>query len=372
MPKEKIDPAKEEKYDPSKTGVGFVVSNLAGRIVQNMRDMRENAYTKGDEFYDANREAVENFAKMVKYYEYGMIMQKQGKNVFTAKIPEDQKKKLDQEAEELSRSPEVYSIIYQGNEDYVVEALTRNDELLGERPRSMGDFVAMEEADGTIRFGSNDQLKEEERRRAGLLTGFLDQTTSKSFTGKLKSWFVGNSTEYKNAIASLKDFASGRGNKETAIEKIKAYLDIRKSKVRDHQYGRDRFQGFMESLQTLMDPQDFQKYCDGVNKARKVMDKDYDPRHVQPEQFSPYSDKSVLSTLLPEDTKARKAEADRAAKEAEIREQEEKEAREEFRKKQEEYDRKVEEEIAREEQEKSGKTTPERDSKASQGPEPGM
>ena len=379
MPKREMDPAAEEKFDPTKKGVGYVINSLADSIARYMRDT-DDSQKDDEEVYAANQQAVENFARMLKYYEYGMAMKKQGKNIFHVMIPEAKKKELDKEADELVSSGKANSVIYKGNEEYVLEALTTTDEMGIDRARFPGEFVVAVEADGEIRFGSNEQIKAEEKRRAGLLTGFLEQTTSKSFTGKLKSWFVGNSKEYKNAITSLKKFADGKGKKEDAIESIKAYLDIRKSKVRDHQYGRDRFQGFMESLQTLMDPQDFKDYCVSVNEARKVMDKEYDPRHVQPEMFSPSSENSVLGDLLDEDTKARAAEAKRAAEEAKVREEEEKireeenrKEREEQKKKQEEYDRKVEEQIKlEEEQKKNGNKTPERESKASQGPEPGM
>jgi len=53
------------------------------------------------------------------------------------------------------------------------------------------------------------------------------------------------------------------------------YLDIRKNKVRDHQYGRDRFDAMMKSLATVMEPLEFARYCRNVDLARRGRDPNY-------------------------------------------------------------------------------------------------
>ena len=121
------------------------------------------------------------------------------------------------------------------------------------------------------------ELTEAERRRAEneKLVGDLRQSTQKSFFGKLKSFFVGNSKEYKTAFAAVQGLAAGTMDKTEAANAIKAYLDIRKDKVRDHQYGRDRFDAMMKSLATVMEPLEFVQYCKDVDDSRRARDKNY-------------------------------------------------------------------------------------------------
>ena len=73
----------------------------------------------------------------------------------------------------------------------------------------------------------------------------------------------------------MEDVSEGKVSKEDAKKSIMDYLDIRKNKVRDHQYGRERFDGFMKGLQTLMEPQEFADYCKGVDDARRARDPSY-------------------------------------------------------------------------------------------------
>ncbi|MBQ9719375.1 MAG: hypothetical protein IJV64_01640 [Oscillospiraceae bacterium] len=134
---------------------------------------------------------------------------------------------------------------------------------------------------------SRELAKEKPNRdRERSIAAELKQTTSKSFSGKLKSWFVGNSKEYDKALKAMQDVSEGKVSKEKAKESIMDYLDIRKNKVRDHQYGRERFDGFMKGLQTLMEPQEFADYCKGVDDARRARDPNY--RGVtNPEDYMP-------------------------------------------------------------------------------------
>lgn len=127
-----------------------------------------------------------------------------------------------------------------------------------------------------------------ERWRLRELIGDLKQSTQKSFTGKLKSWFVGNSEQYKAAYKAMKDLAYNKDitPEETndAKDKIKQYLTLRGKKVRDHQYGRDRFNAFMKGLATVMEPKEFGAFCNQINAERNAIDKNNKAR-VDPEQY---------------------------------------------------------------------------------------
>ena len=116
-----------------------------------------------------------------------------------------------------------------------------------------------------------------ERLRLRKLIGDLKQSTQKSFAGKLKSWFVGNSEQYKNAYGAMRRLAYDDKltpeEKDKAKKDIKEYLTLRGKKVRDHQYGRDRFDAFMKGLATVMEPQEFKDYCEEVNQIRSQIDK---------------------------------------------------------------------------------------------------
>lgn len=124
------------------------------------------------------------------------------------------------------------------------------------------------------------QLDAEKRVYQKAILKDLEATKSSSFTAKIKSFFVGNSKEYNRAIKALEDASTGSIPKEEAARAIKDYLDIRKNKVRDHQYGRDRFDGMMMGLRTLMDPQEFADYCKDVDAARHERDKNYNDKTV--------------------------------------------------------------------------------------------
>ena len=255
-------------------------------------------------------EAQLSFAKLLKYYECAFATEKKG---FSTEISEEQKEKLDREAAELAGKEEVAVLFDGSNLDRTYDVLVDKDRGV---IRSPAEFVIALEPNGKLRFATSKQRQQQEQYRAKLLAGFLDGTTDKSFTGTLKSWFVGNSSEYKNAIKALKGYAGGTVDKKEAIDKITKYLDIRKNKVRDHQYGRDRFQGFMEGLQTLMEPAEFKAYCDEVGMARNKRDKSYDPAQIKPEEYAPSSKTSVLGRLLSVDA-AEKARAKQTAIEEE-------------------------------------------------------
>ena len=103
-------------------------------------------------------------------------------------------------------------------------------------------------------------------------------STQKSFVGRLKSIFVGDSKQYKAAFNALRDFATHTDVdekerdrlKQQAIAAAEGYI-INRSGVRDHQYGRDRFDAMMKSLGELMTPEDFQTCCNSVSALRQEM-----------------------------------------------------------------------------------------------------
>ena len=124
-------------------------------------------------------------------------------------------------------------------------------------------------------FAKADEAYEASRKDVSNLAPQIEATKSSPLYSKLKSWFVGNSDEYDTALKALKDFGGGKGGKQEAIDSVKQYLDLRGSKVRNTQFGRDRFDGMMKSLATLMNPEEFAKYCKEVDGARLDRDKSY-------------------------------------------------------------------------------------------------
>ena len=106
------------------------------------------------------------------------------------------------------------------------------------------------------------------RENSKNLVNELKGTTSKSFTGKLKSFFVGNSKEYDAAFRAIQGLSDGSVSKDQAREDIKKYLDLRADKVRDHQYGKDRFDAMLRGLSSVMEPEAFIDYCKGIDEAR--------------------------------------------------------------------------------------------------------
>ena len=118
------------------------------------------------------------------------------------------------------------------------------------------------------------EYEETQAYRLGGLVHQLETSTSKSFTGKLKSIFVGNSKQYKAALKAMKDLAGGTVKNPVDMTKAKQaivdYILVRGGKERDHQYGRDRFDAFMKGLGEVMTPQEFLRCCQEVNKRREA------------------------------------------------------------------------------------------------------
>ena len=144
-----------------------------------------------------------------------------------------------------------------------------------EKPVSVTEFK--ERYDTKVRELSKEVEEQKKRDRFHDLLGDLDRSTQKSFTGKLKSWFVGNSQEYKDAYAAMETLAYSPEitpyRKDQAKENIMKYLSLRGKKVRDHQYGRERFNAFMKGLAMAMEPKEFGDFCEQINASRNALDK---------------------------------------------------------------------------------------------------
>ena len=123
----------------------------------------------------------------------------------------------------------------------------------------------------------------------------LPGTLSKSFAGRLKSFFVGNSKEYDRAFKSLKDLTEGKGDKAAAEQNIKQYLTLRGKKVRDHQYGRERFEYMMHGLATVMDPMKFEAFCAEIDQDRRALSKNAYKGTIDATQYMTEAQKKQLA-----------------------------------------------------------------------------
>lgn len=232
-------PKPEKKSVQEQNALMFSMKTEIDTFVKNLAKLQQPENTEDfdeiEKTYDAARL---NFAKMLKYYEYAYASGED--KGFSRPFPPDVKQRLDDEAMTLSTSQAVKTAVSTGPKQ-----LKKLTEVFIDKEsraiRNPGEFVIALEANGQIRLDTNEDRQREEQHRAGLLADFVEKSASRSFSGRLKSWFVGNSKEYDKAITALKGYANGGVRKETAVKYIKDYLDIRKHKVRDHQYGRDRF-----------------------------------------------------------------------------------------------------------------------------------
>lgn len=109
--------------------------------------------------------------------------------------------------------------------------------------------------------------------RARNLVTQLERSTQKSILGKIKSIFVGNSQQYKAAFKAMQDLADGKvqtqEEREAAKNAIEDYVMNRGDKVRDHQYGRDRFDAMMKGLGEVMEPEEFLETVNSINRLRE-------------------------------------------------------------------------------------------------------
>lgn len=123
-----------------------------------------------------------------------------------------------------------------------------------------------------LRLKVNRRMSDTREGRMGVLVQTLESSTQKSFFGKLKDIFVGNSNQYKLALAAMKDLAEGKvkaNDMKTKTDAILDYVLLRGGKVRDHEYGRDRFDAFLKGLGEIMEPKEFLECCKTLNERRE-------------------------------------------------------------------------------------------------------
>ena len=145
--------------------------------------------------------------------------------------------------------------------------------------------------------------------RMNILVYQLEQSTQKSIFGKIKSVFTGNSQLYENALKAMRELANGTAKDRAAAQgAIEEYIVNRGNKVRDHQYGRDRFDAFMKGLGEVMTPEEFQRTCSGLNAMRKeVGEPGFDPL-----DYLPTEEKKTAFENVDRAVRARNRAADRA------------------------------------------------------------
>ena len=188
-------------------------------------------------------------------------------------IPDEVEDQLEDKGDQIKKSSDLNYLLETKSPEEMLQMVAKYEPEPGKAEVDWWTPLKPDE----IMANMNRELAKEKpnRDRERSIAAELKQTTSKSFSGKLKSFFVGNSKEYDKALKAMEDVSEGKVSKEDAKKSIMDYLDIRKNKVRDHQYGRERFDGFMKGLQTLMEPQEFADYCKGVDDARRARDPSY-------------------------------------------------------------------------------------------------
>ncbi len=243
-----------------------------------------------------------NLAQLLAWQQIKAEYEKKGINFNESQLDiEDMEDKLQEELE--SRTEKIqedagFKAIIEGlTGKQMLNMVQKGQEVRGAEKEATWGSVQLFEPDEIAKKvgGRLTQFKE---RLTSLKEG-LKRSTSKSFAGKLKSWFVGNSKEYDKAFRAMEDLTAGKMTKEDAKGAIMAYLEVRKDKVRDHQYGRDRFDGFMKSLQAIMEPDEFMAYCKGVDEARLKIDPNY-KGVTTPEAYMPEKSASELHAELQE------------------------------------------------------------------------
>lgn len=168
----------------------------------------------------------------------------------------------------------------------------------------------------SLRLGHTQEEMNARKDRMNDLLSQLDQSTQKSFTGKLKSWFVGNSKEYEKAYKAMKGLRDGTISDEQAKADIKQYLDLRGKKVRNHQYGKDRFDALMSGLATVMKPAEFSNYCKEIDTMRHDRDKNYLIGRTNPDHYKTTEQAARDQAIMHDESCMRSAMKDRKSQEA--------------------------------------------------------
>lgn len=184
--------------------------------------------------------------------------------------------------EHLLKSPGFHKLIDDMNERQLLELVGVQQKDGRWNTREMKDVMVQ------LNVATKEAAEREVavRNAAKSLSEQLRQTSSKTFLGRVKSFFVGNSKEYDAALKAMEGLAKGEVKPEDAKTAIKGYLDIRKNKVRDHEYGRERFDCFMKGLNMVMQPGEFRAYCAQVDADRLLRSSSY-KGHTYPEDYMP-------------------------------------------------------------------------------------
>ena len=210
----------------------------------------------------------------------------EGKMKLTDKLPPDHM------MEDLVAEAGLQSAKKEFMEPFHVNMLDKTADYFGLSWKIPPEPARIMQSFGELRV-AREQEMQERRESAKVLVDQLKKSAQKSFTGKLKSFFVGNSKEYKEALQAMQNFADGKGNPAEARDKISKYLDLRGNKVRDHQYGRERFDAMLSGLALVTSKEEFEKRCGDIDKARSERSKDTYKGTIDPEKYSPEAQKQA-------------------------------------------------------------------------------
>ena len=261
-------------------GLGYVRNMIANTVIE-MEMPAYLAYRTANQKYAD--QFADQFAKWMAYNELANDPIYQGKEELSA----EEKNRIEKNAEALAeniRSSQGFQEMFKSdNPKETIEMLCGNQETW----RSISSPRPLDYATVRERFLRKLTRFDERREQAKDIVERLKETSSKTLTGKLKSFFVGNSKEYDTAFKAMQDLSNGKTTPEQAKDAIKNYLDIRKDKVRNHEYGRDRFKLMMQGLQSVMKPQEFADYCKSVDADRAVRSKGNYHGETHPEDYYP-------------------------------------------------------------------------------------
>ena len=316
-----------KEYKPD--SYGEAMQKEANELLQSIRSMQElleEGAEPGEVGYEQKRkDAQKSFTRLLLYHqeslEYGIDTQFYGTS----------KHFVDTQAQEHENDPKIKALFAPENLSNLEKMMTDKDKELLPVDRMIENFqasvVKTDDQKEQFKKGIEETRLREKRQE---ITEKLSGTLSKSFAGRIKSFFVGNSKEYDRAFNSLSALAAGEGDARAAEENIKQYLTLRGKKVRDHEYGRERFEYMMQGLATVMDPMKFEQFCAGIDQDRRELSKGAYKGTIDATQYMTDAQKEQLA----------------AQKQAAEQKLEDKETRNDFSKKKtpEEYDRQAAEE----------------------------
>ena len=182
---------------------------------------------------------------------------------------ESDKRQMDDSVDSAANLPQNRAMFDPKMVDGTANLLGLNGNNPPSHDRIIRNYSEYRDAYRETRQAETEEAKQMRMREAKSLLNDLKKSTQKSFVGRIKSFFVGNSKEYNNALAAMESVAQG-GDPAQAKDAIKKYLDLRGNKVRDHQYGRDRFDAMMKGLALVSRPKEFENFCQDLTEARQA------------------------------------------------------------------------------------------------------